>query len=701
MNTEKIALVGCGHIAHVHMRYLTRIDKTVSVVCDSSEIRVREFADRYHIEHYETSLDEMLKNHKPQVVHVLVPPHLHYDIVKKCLERDCHVLVEKPCCEKAGEHTELAQLASTKGLVFTVDHTRVFNPMLTKARSKLESGHYGEVVRMEYAYDDPSIEIHRDRQFPVSYRKTAPAWFQKLRGGVVTDLIPHPLSVMLSIDQDLELHSTDARVSDGVIEGLIACLKSETTDCLITMSMNSQPLKNELRIYCEKGCINIDFRNMYYTCLPHRSLPNIVVRVVDTLSSTLQIQFRFLASILLLLLGRRHPYDGLDTLMEQFYGKIGSGSTGPIELINAGKVTRLSEQIIDSAIKPGEAVSDIDSRISDSLQQRPNSIADILVTGATGFIGSYLVDELIKREQNVKVLARSPRSASRLPGTVNVHLGDIKDPAVIGTALKQTQTVFHCAAAMHGDWAEFYSNTVDGTKNLLSSLEKSNVKNFIYISSLGVIDYKRLRNGSTLTEDSPVESQPSRRGSYTKAKKEAEDLVWKFKEQHPEISVTIVRPGLVYGRESNTILNNAGILLGNKLVCFGLGGRYLGLVHVANLAKILASLGLNEIEGSTEGPIHIVDKEQPTVRQYVRMFKSKQAGKLLVLYIPVIFWRLLFKFADMVLGIVRKKNPDFSYRFNSNAKTLHYRSMHLEKHPPPDHLLHLTEAVEDALSANQ
>ena len=701
MEKNFIALLGCGHIAHVHMRYLNKIGKSVSAICDTSELRVREFAERYNIAHYETSVDEMLTKHNPQVVHVLVPPHLHYAIVKQCLEHGCHVLVEKPCCESAEEYEELAELARSKRCVLTVDHTRVFNPMLEKARSRLESGKYGKVVRMEYIYDDPSLQKNPGQEFPVSYVKTTPPWFQKLRGGVVADLIPHPLSVMLSIAPDLKVNDAFGRVSCGLVEELIVRLHSDDTDGLIMLSMNSRPLRNELKFYCEKGNITIDFRNMYQTYLPHRSLPNIITRVLDTFSSTLQIQFRFIASVISLLLGRRHPYDGLDVLMERFYEKIRSNDLEPIDLVNAEQVTRLSEQILNDVIEAGESASDIDSRLMESLGDRIDRNADTLVTGGTGFIGSYLVKELAAREQKVRIIARSPRSASRLPAEVAMKFGDIKDPTKVDESLKGVQTVYHCAAAMHGDWADFYSNTVEGTRNLLDSIARSNVKKLIYLSSLGVIDYKKMRNRSELTEDSPVESQPTRRGFYTKAKKEAEDLVWKFKEQHPDISVVIVRPGLVYGRESNTILNNAGVLLGNTLVCFGLGGRYLGLVHVGNLAKLLASLGQKNLRDIWNGPIHIVDEEQPTVRQYISMLKARDSQKLRVLYVPILFWRILFKFVDIMLGLIRKKNPDFSYRFNSNAKTLHYKNNFLDKHKPSEELLNLQKAIENALTDEQ
>ena len=150
MSKTKIAFVGCGHIAHVHMRYLRKLGKEVSVVCESSEPRAKEFVAKYGIKHYETQLQQLLENHKPTVVHVLVPPHLHYPITKTCLEHGCHVIVEKPLCETTTEYSELSDLANSNGLLLSVDHTRAYNPLLIKARSHLEIGRYREVVRLVY-----------------------------------------------------------------------------------------------------------------------------------------------------------------------------------------------------------------------------------------------------------------------------------------------------------------------------------------------------------------------------------------------------------------------------------------------------------------------------------------------------------------------------------------------------------------------
>ena len=58
---------------------------------------------------------------------------------------------------------------------------------------------------------------------------------------------------------------------------------------------------------------------------------------------------------------------------------------------------------------------------------------------------------------------------------------------------------------------------------------------------------------------------------------------------------------------------------------------------------------------------------------------------------------MAFKTIDILLSIIRKENPDFSYRFNSNAKTVHFKSLFLEEHPEFRGKLDLKTALDDSI----
>lgn len=126
----------------------------------------------------------------------------------------------------------------------------------------------------------------------------------------------------------------------------------------------------------------------------------------------------------------------------------------------------------------------------------------ILITGATGFLGSHLVVELLKEKENY-IYAVSGRPEDR----INVlpdddHLEIIECEHFWNTELKDIDTVVNCAFARSNDFGRL-SESLAYTSHLINFLRNSDMKSVINISSQGV--YKRLTNGELANEHSPIE----------------------------------------------------------------------------------------------------------------------------------------------------------------------------------------------------
>jgi len=691
-----IALVGCGQIAHVHMHFLRKLGLGVEAVCDRSETRARDFCDRHGIATWETDVDVLLERHKPDCVHVLVPPHLHYEIAKRCLLAGCHVVIEKPLADTLDRSAELVALAASKELMLTVDHTRVYNPMLVEARGLIRRGTYGRIVCIEYDYDDPSItRDDTERAGEARYEKGAPPWFANLSGGVLHDLLPHPASVLLSLRPEMQVVASYGRAAGGTATEIVAVLADEGAHAVVKLSVNVRPLRNQVVIYCEHGTIRIDLRNHYSVYLPERQMPGIVTRVVDTFSSAFQAVTGFVGSMARIVAGRLHTYQGLDVILDLHYRELGRKPAEPVPLVNAVRTSEICDRILAAILPPEQAVEDGDLRAMAVLAPRLDAPADVLVTGGSGFIGGHVVEELERKGSRVRVLSRSPRSAAAAPGA-SVVLGDIRDKAALARAVSGVGTVVHCAAAMRGDWAEFYESTVQGTERLLDVIAAAGVRRLVYVSSLGIIAYSELRNGTVLDESAPVERLPERRGAYTRAKKMAEDRVIEFMNAHPEVDVTVLRPGLVYGRASNNNLANAGVLLGRWLLMFGIGGRRLGLNYVGNLANAIGRIAHGE--SPVSGIVHAVDSEQPTVRQYLNAHNALAANRVRAVPIPIVAWRMAFFVVDRLMRWKSGRDPCFSYRFNSNARTLDFSNERLRRAGALDGEIGFGEAIRETMA---
>lgn len=125
-----------------------------------------------------------------------------------------------------------------------------------------------------------------------------------------------------------------------------------------------------------------------------------------------------------------------------------------------------------------------------------------LITGATGFLGSHLVKELLRNKDNhvLAVLGRPEDKVNMLPENANLEI--IPCDLFWNTSLNDIDTVVNCAFARSNDLGRL-SESLAYTSHLINFLRNSDVKSVINISSQGV--YKRLANGELANEHSPIE----------------------------------------------------------------------------------------------------------------------------------------------------------------------------------------------------
>ncbi len=202
-----------------------------------------------------------------------------------------------------------------------------------------------------------------------------------------------------------------------------------------------------------------------------------------------------------------------------------------------------------------------------------------LVTGASGFIGSHLAENLRRAEWSVRCLLRETSSRQRLPREgVEVVIGELADRDSLKNALKEVTTVFHLAGRIRArSRREFFSTNLEGTKNLLEAArETGGIKRFIYVSSLSAAGPSL--DGHPRREEE--EAQPV--SYYGESKLAAEREVRSSQEDFP---VTILRPAAVYGpgdRETLQLIKMAG--RGWKFQPGGPGSSF-SSIHVKDIVE--------------------------------------------------------------------------------------------------------------------
>jgi len=240
----------------------------------------------------------------------------------------------------------------------------------------------------------------------------------------------------------------------------------------------------------------------------------------------------------------------------------------------------------------------------------------LLITGASGFLGKYVVAEALQRGFQVVAAIRHTSDEKRLSwrNSPNLELIRIDSTQSKGLpeAIKGIDSIVHLAAAKQGNYEMQYANTVTATENLLKAMVATNVKRLVAISTFSVFDYLSIPDGGIINEDSPIENQPSYRDVYAQTKLIQESLFQEFEQKHGG-EVTILRPGIVYGR--NNLWNaNLGVNLKNSLWIRIGGNSVLPLTYVENCAQAIVNACTHqEAIGKT---LNIIDNDLPTQKAY-------------------------------------------------------------------------------------
>jgi nucleoside-diphosphate-sugar epimerase len=175
----------------------------------------------------------------------------------------------------------------------------------------------------------------------------------------------------------------------------------------------------------------------------------------------------------------------------------------------------------------------------------------VLLTGASGFVGSHVLDSLRARQIQTAVLLRpsSDRQfiARHLP-EVEVRLGSITDPPSLGPALAGITHVIHCAGCTRAKWSSEYVEINHlGTRNMVEAVnaQGGRVKCLLHVSSLAVA-------GPATAEKPARESDPPAPVSEYGRSKLAGELEVR---QHSQVPFVIIRPPAVYGPRDNGFLS--------------------------------------------------------------------------------------------------------------------------------------------------
>jgi 2-alkyl-3-oxoalkanoate reductase len=205
-----------------------------------------------------------------------------------------------------------------------------------------------------------------------------------------------------------------------------------------------------------------------------------------------------------------------------------------------------------------------------------------VVTGATGLLGSSVVEQLVQRGRRVRAIAR-PSSDTSFLKQLGVELAtvDLGEPSGLRSAFQGADIVYHCAARVSdwGSWSLFQQLIVDLTRNVFDACRDAGVGRLLHVSSSRV--YGHPRGSAPITEEEPLGQHLWRVWDYyPRAKIETEKLCHAY-----PLPWTIVRPTWIYGlRDRNTLPRIIRTLQLGQAALIGSGDNPLNIVFASDVA---------------------------------------------------------------------------------------------------------------------
>lgn len=643
----RVVVVGAGYVATHHLAALSRLDFVELVgLCDSNLPAAQPLAQRFGIPRTAATLSA-LDDARPDAVHVLTPPASHAALAIEAMRMGCDVLVEKPMADSVAECEAMLATARETGRLLGVNHSDLLDPVVQRALAAAKDGRIGDVL---------SVEIVRNSEYPPYAGGPLPG--QVAQGSYpFRDLGVHGLYTIEAFLGPIDALDVRYQARDGDPNLHFDEWQAQATTARgvgrLLLSWNARPMENRLVVRGTRGAIVVD--RFLQTCHVQRVLPGpkfvgiVANGVIAAARDLVQIPWNVLRFATRWL----KPSPGIQLGAERFARAAYFREAPPFTGEDALRIARLLEP----------ACAEPDRLRTQQLQDRmaPLPPADVLVTGAAGFLGRAVVAALRARGDTVRVLLRRRVPAFDADSGVQTVLGDLGDPAIVDHAVQGVRTVHHVGAAMRGGPRAFEGGTVWGTRNIVDACLRHGTQKLVYVSSMSVFDHAGRDPSRPMTETSAYEPHPDRRGAYTQTKLTAEHIVLDAIRDHA-LPAVVVRPGQIFGPGAETVTPNGTIALAGRWVAVGDGAQTLPLVYRDDVVDALL---LAASRPAANGRVfNVVDPDTVTQQDYLAR-AARKSPQLRIVRSPTWVFMTLGWGVELLGKLLKREVPLTRYRVRS------------------------------------
>ncbi len=249
----KVAVVGAGSMGMNHLRVLRDFSEEQAQligIAEAHEPTLRRAMGRFHVAGF-LDYRHLVEATRPDLVAVVVPTYLHFEVASYLLDQGINVLIEKPMTSTIEEALSLIELASRRGAKIAVGHIERFNPAVIEVKRRLVAGELGQVFH---------LHARRLGPFPPRIRDV----------GVTLDLATHDIDVMRYLaDAEIErVYAETQRRIHNKYEDLVLGILRFTNDAIGMLDVNwLTPTKvRELSVTGDRGMYLINYltQDLYF-----------------------------------------------------------------------------------------------------------------------------------------------------------------------------------------------------------------------------------------------------------------------------------------------------------------------------------------------------------------------------------------------------------------------------------------------------
>jgi len=608
----RVALIGCGKAAaDLHLPILAGhegIDLVAMVDRDTK--RCAELAQGYRVSRVmEDAAD--LRSEEIDAAIIATPPFHHAPCAVQLMQRDIHVLVEKPMATRYADALAMVRTAEEHGVVLSVGFFRRLWPSIRLLKSMVGAELLGRPIgfKAEWGgfYNWPSATLGNMRK----------EW---AGGGVLIDCGSHLLDLLHFVfDGPGQVVNYRDNARGGIEADSWLALrlfhKAQEVDGVLEVA-RTRVQGTFVRVQCERGTLEFDAGDPYRIRVQPEDMELSDPKSGQVRRYCLHAGWENQRETSWYGLVRAQIDDWLDAIRTGGQPKLsGQSALSTVQVIEDcyQRAKKLEEPWVDEGLAPAPRLT-----LSNGAAVHANGKARrVLLTGATGFIGSRVAEILALRDGwQVRALVHNPGSASRLARLpVEMVQMDLGSPQDLAKAIEGCDAVVHCAVGpAWGDRNAIFKVTVDGTRKLLEAAQTAKVERFVHLSTIAVHD---LHTSDLLDETTPV--APPKGADYSESKAQAEQLV--LDAAKLGLASVVLRPACVYGPFSYSYTTcPIQALAENRFRWVESADAPSNTVYVDNLIEAVVKALEAPVEKIRGEVFTISDPEQMTWREYYRFF---------------------------------------------------------------------------------